>query len=178
MNSYYDNSSDTRVSAGDSSPTARPTVDAARLWSGGLATALVAGLIGLVGVIVVRVMFDIAAYAPRSAGALGDTTAVALCVGAALAALLATGLVQLLMIATPQPLAYFGWIVGLVTAAAVFLPLLAGLTAASVAEAVIHLVIGIAIGSLLSGSAAAAQLAAREASGTVRSGQVPPPVGV
>jgi len=154
MNSYYDNSSDTRVSAGDSSPTARPTVDAARLWSGGLATALVAGLIGLVGVIVVRVMFDIAAYAPR------------------------TGLVQLLMIATPQPLAYFGWIVGLVTAAAVFLPLLAGLTAASVAEAVIHLVIGIAIGSLLSGSAAAAQLAAREASGTVRSGQVPPPVGV
>ena len=101
----------------------------------------------------------------------------ALCVSAALAALLATGLAQLLLIATPQPLAYFGWVVGLVTAAAVFLPLLAGLTAASVAEAVIHLVIGIAIGSLVSGSAASAQHPAGEASGTVRSGQVPPPVG-
>jgi hypothetical protein len=157
MNSY-DNSPATRVYADDRIPVPRSTVDAARLWSGGLATALVAGLIGLVGVIVIRVIFDIAAYAPRSAGILGDATTVALCVGAALAALLATGLVQLLMVATPQPLAYFGWIAGLVTAAAVFLPLLTGgLTAVTIAEAVIHLVIGLAIGSLVAGAATSAR---------------------
>jgi hypothetical protein len=158
MNSYDDNFTVTRVRADDPIPAARSTVDAARLWSGGLATALVAGLIGLVGVLVVRVIFDLAAYAPRSSGTLGDGTTIALCVGAALAALLATGLVQLLMVATPQPLAYFGWVAGLVTAVAVFLPLLTGgLTAVTVAEAVIHLVIGLAIGSLVAGAAASAR---------------------
>jgi hypothetical protein len=158
MNSYNDNSAAIKVYADDSIPAARPTVDAARLWSGGLATAVVAGLIGLVGVLVVRVVFDIAAYAPRSAGTLGNATTIALCVGAALAALLATGVVQLLMVATPQPLAYFGWITGLVTAVAVILPLLTGgLTAVTIAEAVIHLVIGLAVGSLVAGAAASAQ---------------------
>ena len=159
MNSQHDNPQTIRVCVDGSVPVARSTVDAARLWSGGLATALVAGLIGLVGVLVVRVMFDIAAYAPHSAGALGDATTVELCTGAALAALLATGLVQLLLAAAPQPLAYFGWIAGLSTAAAVFLPLLTGgLTAVTVAEAVIHLVIGIAVGSLVAGAAASARV--------------------
>jgi hypothetical protein len=158
MNTYHENSPAIRVRVDDPTPAARSTVDAARLWAGGLATALVAGLIGLVGVLVVRVIFDIAAYAPRGAGILGDATTLALCIGAALAALLATGLIQLLMVATPQPLAYFGWIAGLATAAAVFVPLLAaGLTAVSIAEAVIHLVIGVAIGSLVAGAAAAAR---------------------
>jgi hypothetical protein len=156
MNRYDDGLAPTRVYGG--APT-RSTVDAPRLWAGGLATALVAGLIGLVGILVVRVMFDIAAYAPSSAGALGDsTTTVALCVGAALAALVATGLVQLLLISTPQPLAYFGWIVGLATATAVLLPVLTGgLGAAPIAEAVIHLVIGVAVGSLVTGAAISAR---------------------
>ncbi|HEV7657600.1 MAG TPA: DUF6069 family protein [Mycobacteriales bacterium] len=162
MNRYYDD--DPTTSFYDDRPMPGPraaagsTVDAARLWSGGLATALVAGLAGFVGVLVVRVLFDVAAYAPRGDGAFGDDSTIALCVGAALAALLATGLIQLLMASTPQPLAYFGWIVGLATAAAVFVPVLAdGLTGATVAEAVIHLLIGIAIGTLVIGSAAGAR---------------------
>ncbi len=156
MSSYYDDSP-TRYYGERPTLPAPSTVDAGRLWAGGLATALVAGLAGLVGVLVVRVLFDVAAYAPRGDDALGDDSTIALCVGAALAALLATGLVQLLMASTPQPLAYFGWIVGLATAAAVFGPVLAGgLTGATVAEAVIHLLIGVAIGSLVAGSAAGA----------------------
>ena len=37
----------------------RPTVDAGRLWAGGAATALVAALIAVVGVLVARGIFDV-----------------------------------------------------------------------------------------------------------------------
>jgi hypothetical protein len=134
-----------------------PRVNAARLWAGGLATAVVAALIGLVGVLVVRAFFRIALYAPSEAGAFGDSDTVLLCVIAAAAALAATGLAHLLLLAAPRPLAYFGWIVGLLTAAAAVVPFLAGGSLAiALAQAVIHLVIGLAIGSLVSGAAASA----------------------
>jgi hypothetical protein len=135
-----------------------PRVNAARLWAGGLATAVVAALIGLVGVLVVRAIFRIALYAPSEAGAFGDSDTVLLCVVAAVAALAATGLAHLLLVlGTPRPLAYFGWIVGLLTAVAVVVPFLSGGSLAiALAQAVIHLVIGLAIGSLVSGAAASA----------------------
>ena len=51
----------------------------------------------------------------------------------------------------------FGWIVGLLTAVAVELPLLAGRSPAiALAQSVIHLVIGLAIGSLVAGAARSA----------------------
>ncbi|MGD9987374.1 DUF6069 family protein [Pseudonocardia sp.] len=136
----------------------RPVVDATRLWSGGLATAIVAALIGLVGVLVVRVAFHVALYAPAGAAAMGSSTAVTmLCLVSAAAALAATGLAHLLLMSTPRPLAYLGWIVGLTTAAATVIPFLGATSlAVATAAAVIHLVIGLAIGSLVAGSAAAA----------------------
>jgi hypothetical protein len=133
---------------------ARPSVDAARLWSGGLATAVVAALVALVGVLVVRALLRIAVYAPREAGAFGDGSTAALCLAAAGAALAATGLAHLLLLATPRPLSYFGWIVGLATVAAVALPIATEPSlAVGLAQAVIHLVIGLAIGSLVGGVA-------------------------
>ncbi len=133
-------------------------IDAARLWSGGLATALVAALIALVGVLLARAVFKVAFAGSRDAGALGDVNTVLLCVLAALAALAATGLVHLLVVSTPRPLSYFGWIVGLVTVVAVILPLLSGRDlAVSVTQSIIHLVIGLAIGSLVSGAAASSR---------------------
>lgn len=134
-------------------PDRRP-IDANRLWAGGLATAVVAALIALVGVLVVRAVLRIAVYAPREAGAFGDGSTAALCLGAAGAALAATGLVHLLLLATPRPLSYFGWIVGLATVAAVALPIITETSlAVALAQAVIHLVIGLAIGSLVGGAA-------------------------
>src|ERR687893_776209 len=59
----------------------RVPVDATRLWAGGLATAGVAALIALVGVLIVRAVLRIALYAPKEAGALGDGDTVVLCVG-------------------------------------------------------------------------------------------------
>ena len=135
----------------------RPPINATRLWSGGLATAVVAALIAFVGVLVARAVFQVAVGSPREAGSFGDSTTVLLCVLAAIAALAATGLVHLLLLSTPRPLAYFGWIVGLVTTAVVVLPFLGpGELPVKLAMAVIYLVIGVAIGSLVSGAAASA----------------------
>jgi hypothetical protein len=132
-------------------------VNGARLWSAGLATAVVAALVALVGVLIVRALLRIDLYAPRDAGAFGSSRTVVLCVGAAVAALAATGLAHLLLLSTPRPLAYLSWIIGLVTAVAVVLPFTyASSLALALSQAVIHLVIGIAIGSLVSGAAASA----------------------
>jgi Family of unknown function (DUF6069) len=142
----------------------RPRLNAGRLWSGGVATAVVAALIGLVGVLVVRALFQVAFSGAKDAGAFGDSSTVLLCVGAAIAALAATGLAHLLLLSTPRPLAYLGWIVGLVTVIAVVLPFLSGRALpVSLAQGVIHLVIGMAIGSLVTGAAASASRDLRRA---------------
>jgi hypothetical protein len=76
---------------------------------------------------------------------------------AAIAALLATGLAHLLLVSTPSPLSYFGWIVGLLTVAAVVIPFLgSGSLPVRLAVAIIHLIIGLAIGALVSNAAASA----------------------
>jgi hypothetical protein len=140
-------------------PYPRPGVDAVRLWSGGLATAVVAALIGLVGVLVARTVLRLAVYAPQDAGAFGDSATVLLCTAAAAAALGATGLAHLLVLSTPRPFAHLGWITGLLTAAATVAPFMAGgPLGVALAVAVIHLVIGLAIGSLVAGSAAGARV--------------------
>jgi hypothetical protein len=135
--------------------TARPQVDAGRLWPGGIATAVVAGLVALVGVLVCRWLFGIPLLAPRQDGAYGDAHTTGLVLVAAAAALIATGLVHLLMLSTPRPLTFFSWIIGLATVLAVLVPFStsAPLTA-KVATAVVDLVLGVAIGSLISGVAA------------------------
>ena len=100
----------------------RRRLEVSRLWAGGVATAVVAALIALVGVLIVRAVLRIAVYAPADAGAFGDSSTLVLCLLCAAAALAATGLLHLLLVATPRPLTYFGWIVGLLTAAATVLP--------------------------------------------------------
>ncbi|MGQ0575798.1 MAG: DUF6069 family protein [Pseudonocardia sp.] len=143
-------------------PLREPRLNVGRLWSGGFATAVVAALIGLVGVLVARAVARVALYAPSAAGAFGDGSTIVLCGTAFLAALAATGLAHLLLLSTPRPLSYFSWIVGLVTVVAVILPFLsAGSPEIALAMAVIHGVIGIAIGSLVSGAAASASRPAR-----------------
>lgn len=137
-------------------PPTRP-IDAARLWAGGLATAVVAALIALVGVLLARAVARVALYAPAEASAFGDSSTVLLCAVAAAAALAATGLAHLLLLSTPSPLTYFSWIVGLLTLAAVVAPFLSAASfPIALAMSLIHLVIGIAIGSLVSGAAASA----------------------
>jgi hypothetical protein len=73
-------------------------VDAARLCTGGLAAALVA----VVGVLIARGLFDVPVLAPSQDGALVDAGTARLASLAAVAALIATGLMHLLLICTPR----------------------------------------------------------------------------
>jgi hypothetical protein len=125
-------------------------VDAGRVWSGGVATAVVAGLVALVGVLICRWLFAIPILAPKSDGAYGDAHTTAVVLVAAAAALVATGLLHLLLLGTPRPLAFFSWIVGLATVLVVIVPFrTTAPLSAKIATALVELVIGIAIGSLL-----------------------------
>ena len=104
----------------------RPRVDAGRLWTGGLASAVVAALV-------------------------------------------ATGLMHLLLVSTPRPFRFFAWIVALLVLVAVLAPFTTGASLdTKVATAVINLAIGLAIGSLVPG---VARSAVRLGSGR------PPPAG-
>jgi Family of unknown function (DUF6069) len=133
----------------------RPQVDAGRLWPGGIATAVVAGLVALVGVLVCRWLFGIPLLAPKADGAYGDVHTTDLVLLAAAAALVATGLVHLLILSTPRPLAFFGWITGLATVLAVLVPFsTAAPLTTKAATAMVDLILGVAIGTLISGVAA------------------------
>jgi len=129
-------------------------VDPRKLWSGGAASAAVAGLVALVGVLVARWLFSLPVLAPSQDGAYGAVSTAALVLLAAAAALAATGLVHLLMVNTPRPFLFFGWIVTLVTTLVVVYPF--STTApldAKIATAAVELAIGAMIGILVGGAA-------------------------
>jgi hypothetical protein len=129
-------------------------VDARQLWSGGAATAVVAALIALVGILVCRWLFNIPILAPRRDGAWGDASTAEYVLAAAAAALVATAIMHLLLLATPRPQMFFGWIIGLATVLAVVFPFSSTAPlSAKAATAVVNLVLGCAIGSLIYGVA-------------------------
>ncbi|MDA2812394.1 DUF6069 family protein [Nocardiopsis sp. RSe5-2] len=133
------------------------SINVSRLWSGGLATAVVAGLVILVGALIVRGVFGIPVLAPEEAGYLGDATTGVYAATAAIAALIATALLHLLMLSAPRPMTFFGWIVGLATVVAAVTPFTQGAPLASqIATGLINAVCGIAIVSLLSSVGASA----------------------
>ena len=133
---------------------ARPGVDAGKLWSGGAASAVVTGLLALAGVLISRWLFNLDVLAPKGDGTYGDVHTTAFVLAAAAGALLATGLVHLLMLAVPRPLLFFGWIIGLVTAIVVAFPFSTGAALEEkIATAIVDLVIGVATGVLVSGAA-------------------------
>lgn len=132
----------------------RPTVNARTLWAGGAAAALVAALVALVGILVFRGVFDVNVLAPEGDGVWGDVSTVWLMVAAAVAALLATALAHVFLLTTPRPLAFFSWVIGLITVAAALAPFATSAEMDSkVATAVINGVVGITILSLVSGVA-------------------------
>ena len=125
-------------------------VDAKTLWSGGVATAVVAGLIALVGILVCRWLFKIPILSPRQDGAWGDASTAGYVVAAAAVALVATGLMHLLLLAAPYPRVFFGWIIGLATVIAVVYPFsTTAPMSQKLATAVVNLILGVAIGTLV-----------------------------
>src|SRR6202044_3142489 len=137
------------------SPRVRP--DSGRFWAGAVATAIVAALIALVGILICRWTLNIPILAPAGDGAWGDAHTGEYVLVAALVALVAAGLLYLLVLSTPQPTVFFRWIIGLVTLIAVVYPFSTGAPLdQKFATAAVNLVLGIAIISLLTAVAARA----------------------
>jgi len=140
------------IPMGSPEPEVQRRVDAKTLWSGGAATAVVAALIALVGILVCRWLFKIPILAPQRDGAWGAASTAGYVFAAAAIALFATALMHLLLLATPRPRVFFAWIVGLATVIAVVYPFSTPAPLSQkAATALVNLALGIAIGSLISG---------------------------
>ena len=130
----------------------REQVSAGRLWAGGVATALVAAGVAVVGVLLIRGVLGIPILSAK--GQLVNEAMGVVPVSAALAALLATALLHLLVLTTPRPTAFFGAICAIAIAIVVLQVFLSGGTREDqLATAVLYIVIGVAVISLLSGVA-------------------------
>ncbi|GAB2985993.1 DUF6069 family protein [Amycolatopsis acidiphila] len=132
-------------------------LDPARLWAGGVATALVAALVAIVGILIARGLAGVAILAPKGSGLWGNANTATYAIVSALVALAATGLIHLLSVATPKPTTFFGWIMVLLTLIAVVLPLsLAVSYETKIATALLNLVIGLVVTLLLISTAGSA----------------------
>ena len=89
-------------------------IDAGRLWGGGLATACVAALVAVAGVMICQYVLDILVR-PALLLDVAKSFRLDYALTAFLLALVATGLAHGLALATPRPRAFFGWIMGLAT---------------------------------------------------------------
>lgn len=123
-----------------------------RLWAGGVATAVVAAGIGIVGVIIIGNILGVGIQTAGKSGALVDNAIVIIPVAAAIAALAATALLHLLLLTTPRPATFFSAIVLIILAVMVLQAFVAeGSIAAHIATAILYAAIGVAIISMLSG---------------------------
>ena len=135
----------------------RGGIDTARLWTGGLATAVVAGLVVLVGALVMRGVLTMPILASDEAGYFGDAGTAVYAGIAAVAALSATGLLHQLLLNAPRPMTFFGWIVGLATVVAAISPFAQDAPIPNqIATALVNAITGIAIMSLLASVGASA----------------------
>jgi hypothetical protein len=136
--------------------------DTGQFWAGAAATALVAALIALVGILVCRWTLNIPILAPAGDGAWGNAHTGWYVFAAAAVAIVAAAVLYLLEFGAPAPHIFFGWIMGLATLAAVVYPFS---TSAPMeqkwATAIVNLILGIAIASLLSAVSARATRIAR-----------------
>ncbi|WP_329044990.1 DUF6069 family protein [Amycolatopsis sp. NBC_01488] len=124
-----------------------PKIDSRSLWTGGAATAVVAALVAVVCALVVRGVFDVPVIAPGNADSVIDYVgATWLAMFAVLGSLLATAVAHVLLRLAPRPMAFFGWIEGLVTLAFVIWPYTVHVgEAVQFANAALYLAIGTAI---------------------------------
>jgi Family of unknown function (DUF6069) len=142
----------------DYSASTSSDLDPGRLWAGGAATALIAALVAVAGMVIARGLFRVAVLAPESDGIWGNANTATYALLAAAAALLATGLIHLLSITTPAPSQFFGWTMALLTLIAVVLPLTIGADLGSrIATAIINLAIGVEVSVLVHVTAASAR---------------------
>ena len=122
---------------------------AGRLWAGGVATGCIAALVAAVGVLLCSSVLNVR-LVPTLMLSITDSLAWNYAMTAFVLALVATGAAHVLSVTTPRPRVFFGWLVGLGTAAAMVMPFAAeGSLAGKISTSLINLAVGIAIGTLL-----------------------------
>ncbi|MHC1561940.1 hypothetical protein [Actinomycetospora sp. NBRC 106375] len=123
-----------------------------RLWAGGVATAVVAAGIAIVGVLIISNVFELGIQTTQRSGALVDNAMTIIPVCAVIAALAGTALLHLLLLTTPRPATFFSAIVLLVLVVLLLQVFLAdGGVVDHIATAILYAAIGLAIISMLSG---------------------------
>ncbi|HEY2268169.1 MAG TPA: DUF6069 family protein, partial [Streptosporangiaceae bacterium] len=133
-------------------PAGHVHVNTGRLWGGGIATAIVAALAVMAGVFITRGVLGIPVLAPKAASDFGDSSTAVYAGLAAGCALLATALLHVLLLGTPRPFTFFAWITGLADVVAAAAPFTQPAPLASkIFTAIINIVVGVAVISLLSG---------------------------
>lgn len=138
----------------ESMGTGSRTVDTRRLWTGGAVAALVAALVAVVCILIARGLVGVAILAPKGNGVWGDASTVTYAALSAAGALVATGLMHVLCLATPRPALFFGWIMVLATVISVVFPLALDVGVDDrVGTAMLNLTIGLVITGLISGVA-------------------------
>ncbi len=123
-------------------------LDAGRFWAGAAATVLVCALIGLAAAVIIEQVFGLELLSP---GLFGDSTTASWTAAGALFALLAAVVLQVLVLAAPRPSMFFGWLVALTTVILAVLPFTGSPDPlAGIVTAVVWLVLGLAVWSMLS----------------------------
>ena len=132
-------------------PRPEVTLDAARLWGGGFATACVAGLVAVAGVLISQGVLDVRLVRPALLLEITDSFVADYALTAFLLSLVATAVAHGLVLTTPKPRTFFAWIVGLATVCGAAAPFATGSAVSSqLATACINAALGICTGSLIS----------------------------
>ncbi|MFC8799580.1 hypothetical protein ACFT2C_17735 [Promicromonospora sp. NPDC057138] len=138
------------VTAGTEDP--RLGLEVGRFWAGALATMLVAGLIGLAADFILEEVLHLEISSQADLLSTGSDM-MAWVVAGALFALVAAVLLYVLVLSTPRPRTFFGWVVGLATAILAALPFAGDFELVpAILAALVWIVIGSATYSLLTGT--------------------------
>ena len=133
----------------DEVPRGRKSVNGGRLWTGGIMAAVVAVLVAVMGLVLARGIADVPVLVQKD-GELVNAETWWYAAAAAVGAVLATGLLHILLLWAPKPYLFFGWVLGLATAIAALVPYAFDAeVAAKVATSAINLAIGVCIASIL-----------------------------
>jgi len=135
---------------------ARPLVDPRRLWTGGLVAAIVVAGVAVVCFLLVRGVLDIPVLGVDLSGGIFLPSMLGYAFAVGIVTLVMTGLAHLLLLTTPRPRFFLGWIIGVLTAIAVIVPFTKGAPfEIQLATATVNLIVGVTIGGMLATTAAA-----------------------
>ena len=131
-------------------------IDTRTLWMGGVITAVIVGGLTVVGFLLIEGILRYPLLGDHANAQVAHVTMVGYAVGAAVAALLASAAMQVLLVTTHRPQWFFAWLGGIGTAIAVLLPLAQHLPV-PLATATVNLSLGLTIIGLVNHTTAASQ---------------------